>query len=214
MTEDRISKGERDELRRIVRGDFKALGHELDQRERELGAEIEQRVAQRFEPSDEAGRALARTISAIIADANEAIRVAVHAALQSTDGYRARWRPLDVPLVEWVPEKRDELRRALRADVGARVGAAKLRLERQEVDLLKRLSSDALESDAARAFLAGIPTVAELVPTDRLAELEESFRMDPADETRRLLRQARRDGTIEEASTEPEDDGEPDGEGP
>lgn len=42
---------------------------------------------------------------------------------------------------------------------------------RQEADLLRSLAVDALESDEARSFLGRIPTVGELVPSVRLAEL-------------------------------------------
>ena len=40
---------------------------------------------------------------------------------------------------------------------------------------LRQLAADALESDEARAFLMRIPTVAELVPSSRLREIETAF---------------------------------------
>jgi hypothetical protein len=52
------------------------------------------------------------------------------------------------------------------------VAGAKLRLNRQEADLLRDISLGALESDEARQFLTGIPAAAELVPLARMAELE------------------------------------------
>lgn len=175
MADKPIAKGERDELRRIVRGDIKALIAEMGQRQRELLAEVEQRVAHRFEPSEEAGRKLGRRIAEIITDANEAIGIAVGEAEKEADGYKAEYAPLGYPRIYWKPEKREEMRRALIADLDARIGNAKLRLQRQEIDLLKRLSMEALESTSARAFLTEIPTVAELVPSSRLAELEAQF---------------------------------------
>lgn len=173
-----ITKGERDELRRIVRQDFKVLAEEMKVRRAEMVAEIEQRVAQRFEPSDQAAEACQRQMGDIIQNANEAITKAIADLKAAADGYMIAWNPLATPRLFVVPEKREEMRRALIADLDARIAEATLRVHRQEADLLKGLASGALESDAAREFLASIPTVAQLVPADRLAELEAQFSQD------------------------------------
>jgi hypothetical protein len=55
------------------------------------------------------------------------------------------------------------------------VQQALLALDRQEADLLRNLALDALETDAARGFLDRIPTVADLVPSRRLREIEAQF---------------------------------------
>ena len=111
-----ITKAERTELRSIVRGQFKVLRAEFVQRQAELLAELEQRIADRYGESD-AGRA------------------------------KVAWR-----LREIVEEA--------------------IALDRQEADLLRTLAVGALESEEARAFLAAIPTVGQLVPAARLAELD------------------------------------------
>lgn len=61
-----ISKGERDELRRVVRTDFKVLDREIGVREAELAAEIEQAIARRFEPSETALAAAQAQIAVLV----------------------------------------------------------------------------------------------------------------------------------------------------
>jgi len=61
------------------------------------------------------------------------------------------------------------------SDLNFKVRTAVLRLDRTEADLLRELSLDALESDEAKAFLSSIPSVSELVPGVRLAEIEASL---------------------------------------
>ena len=175
MSTDRISKGERDELRRIVRGDFKALRSEVDVREAELRAEIEKRVAQRFIGHEETIHKAREKVQAIIDEANAKMGEAALECQRDCEGYVVHLEPLFPPQLRFVREKRDEMRRAMLADLEARVAQAKARMQRQEVDLLKKLSSGALESDEAKAFLREIPTVAELVPESRLLELEAQF---------------------------------------
>lgn len=175
MTTDQISKGERDELRRVVRGDFKALASEVDVRRAELIAEIELRVAERFKASEAVIAEAETVIDAMVTDCNTRIVEALHGVQESCEGYEIRWSPLTRPMIHFVRQNRDELRRAMLADLDARVAQARATMLRQENDLLKKLASGALESDAARAFLAEIPTVSALVPSSRLAELEAQF---------------------------------------
>lgn len=65
--------------------------------------------------------------------------------------------------------------------------AALLRLSRQEADLLSELAIGVLESAEARAFLGAIPTVGELVPAARLAQLEAQFGADETEYPTRPL---------------------------
>lgn len=170
-----ITKGERDELRRIVRGDFKALKSEIGVRHAELVAEIEKRVAQRFIGHEETIQKAHGRIVEIVQRANAEVSEVVTECQRGCEGYIVHAEPLAPPFLRFVREKRDEMRRAMLADLDARVAHASARMQRQEVDLLKKLSSGALASDEAKAFLTEIPTVAELVPASRLQELEAQF---------------------------------------
>lgn len=171
-----ITKGERDELRRIVRGDFKALTEEIGVRQKELYAEIEKRVATRFMAHEEVIAETDLKVAQVVAEANARIQTVLMECQKQCDGYSLHWLPLISPRLGLVREKRDEMRRAMIADVDARVAHARARMKRQEVELLKRLSVGVLESTDAKAFLTEIPTVAELVPASRLQELEGQFK--------------------------------------
>lgn len=170
-----ISKGERDELRRIVRGDFKALGMELHAREAEILADIEQRVAQRFQPDETALADAEAKMGEIVGRANREMAAVVDDLRQHVDGYDITVDRMYIPLIAATPSKRHEMRRALIAELTAEVVKAKTVMARQENDLLRKLSADALTSSGAHEFLASIPTVAALVPMARMAELEAQF---------------------------------------
>ena len=176
-----ITKGERDELRRIVRGDFKALSEEIKVRRAEMIAEIEKRVAARFMANEETIAETEARIDGIVQTANTQIVGVLRECQEKCDGYEIRYSPLAKPALHFAREKRDEMRRAMLADLDARVAEAFAKSHRQEIDLLKKLSIGALESDAAQAFLSEIPAVAELVPVSRLAELEAQFDADSAE---------------------------------
>jgi hypothetical protein len=64
------------------------------------------------------------------------------------------------------------------AAIEAQIEGALMRLDREEADLLRTLAIGAIESEEARNFLSAIPTVAELVPASRLAELEASLTIE------------------------------------
>lgn len=174
-----ISKGERDELRRIVRGDFKALTEEIDVRRAEMMAEIEKRVASRFKANEDLIATTEIEINEIIEEANGQILGKLRLLQDRCEGYTIHTERLHKPHMYFTRDKRDEMRRAMIADLDARVAQAKARMHRHEIDLLKDLSAGALESDAANSFLDRIPKVAELVSDERLRELEAQFDDDP-----------------------------------
>ncbi len=80
------------------------------------------------------------------------------------------------PFVAAQDPNRSQTHAALIAAIPNQVGDAKLKLARQEMDLLRDLSVGALKSEQAQQFLASIPSVGELVPRVRLAELENDIR--------------------------------------
>lgn len=179
-----ITKGERAELRSIIRQRFKVLRADVEARESELVAELDSRIQDHFSAADKAWSDLAFVLHEAGREANRKANDAVR-DLVGRDGW-----PHDHELVQVagitriranVSGERPELQeRSLMKSDGARriratVKAAQLRLDRQEADLLTRLVAGGLESEEARAFLGEIPTVSALVPSDRLLELERSL---------------------------------------
>lgn len=167
-----ITKGERAELRSIVRQQMKVLRSEVEQREAELIADVEEQITARFADEDHTWSELSHVTHEIAMEANRKINDALRNALGDKHVER-------LYIEGRLPAKPHEQRYALRAQaqtqIRAKVKGALLKLQRQEADLLQNLALGALESDEARTFLAAIPTVSELVPAARLAELEASL---------------------------------------
>jgi hypothetical protein len=172
-----IPAGERRELRSVVRQQFKVLRTEVKQRELELLAEAERRLMERYRDEDKAIEDLNWRIEEIAREAQRQIDDIMHQHEDKADG--GKWSRyagrIQASGVSRKTEDRTQLRRALKAGIEEQVAQAALALDRQEADLLKALAMDALESDAAREFLTHIPTVAELVPSARLREIESAF---------------------------------------
>jgi hypothetical protein len=171
-----IPPGERRELRSVVRAQFKVLRAEVEQREAELDAEAEHRLMERYRDEDKQVEDLNWRIAQIVGLANREIEDLMREVSDIQDG--GRWQQmysLSAPLARRSSEDRKQLRSALRAGIKSQVKSAQLSLDRQEADLLKQLAMDGLESDAAQAFLTRIPAVAELVPSQRLREIEAAF---------------------------------------
>lgn len=171
-----ITKTERAELKSIVRTQMKVLHAELDQREAEMAAQIEIQLRDKYEERDRSRHELRAALDEIVAKANRKAARILREADYDPERIMGFARAI-MPEYRIVFDDNDkaQLRRALHAQLEADVEGAKLRLKRQEADLLRDLAVGALESDEARAFLGTIPTVGELVPAARLKELEAQF---------------------------------------
>lgn len=171
-----INKGERTELKSIVRSQFKVLRAELDQREIEMRAEVEDQIAAKNVAADEKWEVLQHEIHEAVLACNRAVNDAIY-----KHGYEAKGPTERV----WISEPKmsapngmaheQQVRQNAVMRIRAQVNDARLRLDRQEADLLKTLAVGALESDEAQSFLGQIPTIGQLVPSARLAELEASL---------------------------------------
>lgn len=175
-----MTAGERRELRTVVRQRMKVLRADVEQRRMELLADAERRLMDRYREQDKAIDDLNFRIQQIVDQASKDITDAIVAVRGDQDGVSVR-RPvqLQVPRVGSYTEDRRQLHRAMVAGVEAQVKNALLKLDRQEADLLQTLALSSLETDAAREFLGAIPSVGELVPAARLAEIEAAFDARP-----------------------------------
>lgn len=172
-----MNKGERDELRRLVRQRSKVLRDEVKARTAELAADVEQKLVARFYERDEKRLQAEREIQRIIDDANTRIgAVLAEIDHQMTGVGRTFIAPAHI---RWDTTDRLALRSAALRDIESRAAAAVLSLSRQEVDLLEQLARGALESEEAMAFLANLPSVGELVPAARMDELEAALEASP-----------------------------------
>lgn len=167
-----ITKGERTELRSVVKNQFKVLRSEVEQREAELLAEFETQLNEKFAKEDKAWNDAMFLAQEATREANRAANDAFRKVMNVAEGYDFQFVSLNTHRLYKADAERTPLRQEARAQINAKVRAARLQLDRQEADLLKNLSVGALESEEAYAFLNAIPTVGELVPAARLEELE------------------------------------------
>ena len=173
-----IPPGERRELRAVVRQQIKVLRAEVKQRKSELVAEAEARLMERYRDEDKKANDLMWRICQLTDDVNRQLEDLMKEYEVGEDG--GNWRrgygsAFQPPTVYRVTEDRKQLHKALLAGIDVQVEQAQLNLDRQEADLLRSLAMEALETEQARAFLGRIPTVAELVPSKRLNEIERQF---------------------------------------
>jgi hypothetical protein len=169
-----ITKTERAELRSVVRQQFRVLRAEVTQRKAELYADVEDQIADRFGADDRTWAGVMHEVHEAVLECNRRINDAFYRA-----GYQERGRSermwIGEPNIRKPEGKRNELRHQAGSRIEAQVKGAMLNLDRREADLLRTLAIGAIESEEARAFLEALPTVGELVPAARLAELEASL---------------------------------------
>lgn len=168
-----MNKGEREELRRLLRSRFKVLRADVAARQAELEAELSQQIEAQFAAEDKAYDDALFQLGLAVDEANR----------KANDLGRELWgrekwgEKHDRQLVShaMIPKpgvaERHRLHQQGRLDIETRVKRALLELERQENELLTELATSALESAESRAFFARIPSVTELVPAYRLQEL-------------------------------------------
>lgn len=173
-----ITKGERQELRGVVKQQFRLLKGEVRQREAELIAEVEARLDARYRQEDRRRSKVESRIAKIVIDAQAKIDAIVEENEKNFDEDARAYlhhTVLSMPRLAWDESDKAQFRRVLMAEVEAITRNAMSQLDRQEADLLRTLVLGAIDTPEAKAFLDGIPTVAELVPSSRLAELERSW---------------------------------------
>ncbi len=167
-----ITNSERAELRRIIRQRTKVLRADIEARRTELVTELDRQLEAETSADMKRWNDVQGAIEEAVKEANR----------KANDLYREfygadRWGiSADKTVVyaqkpEGPPTERNNERRRRMRDIEAKVAGAHAELERREVTLLEELAIGALESAQAKDFLARIPTVAELVPSYRMAEL-------------------------------------------
>jgi hypothetical protein len=167
-----LTPGDRRELRSLVKKQFDVLRKDVKRRKDELVGEIEAELLSRYREQDEhivQARQEIETARRTYEDACKSIMSALrdmHPDLDMSVGYQGALLTSD--------PNRTQLHRALVASVPQQIADASTRLDQQELTLLRELTIGALDSGAAQQFLGRIPTVGELVPKARLAEIEES----------------------------------------
>lgn len=174
-----MTKGERGELKQLLKRRFKQLRADVRARAAEQLAEVDRLIVERHRARDEARIQLENRAREFTQECTSKLYEMFEAEGYDLTGRAGfDWR---LGHINWGDDGRAEMRRAAQSKIEAEVSEAFTRLERQETDLLQALVLDAIESDAAQRFIESIPTVAELVPAIRMRELEEAYEAPAAD---------------------------------
>jgi hypothetical protein len=166
MSADMMTKGERENLARLIRQRAKLGKTTASQRAAELRAELEQQLDRRYSFDDDAVW-------------NEAYTAAEQAVAQAKVAIAKRCEQLGIPEQfrpdigsGWWRERgrnstkseRAEMRRLGYVAIEALEKKARTEIDRAAVELETELVAGSLTSDAAHAFLARIPDVRALMP--------------------------------------------------
>jgi hypothetical protein len=172
MNDNQMTKGERDQLIRVVRLRAKQAEREAEMREKVLLAEVRDQMTAQFQANDE----LFAEAVAIARDAAERANAQIQARCaelgipaQHAPGLQLGWRSRS-------PEYQDNTRRAeLFKLAGARLQAltkaAKTQVQSQALDAEEKLILGGLESLEAKAMFAAMPTVEQIMPALSLEDL-------------------------------------------
>lgn len=167
-----MTPGDRRELRSLVKKQFDILRKDVKRRESEMEAEIEAELLRRYRAEDEA---TAQAVDAVNCAREDYLR----AVMQIADALHDQYPDIETHVsqnyggVQFSSgnTNRVQLRRALMASIPQKIADASTQLDQDELTLLRDLTIGALDSEQAQQFLDRIPTVGQLVPQARLAEL-------------------------------------------
>jgi hypothetical protein len=168
-----MTKGDREELGKLLREQARLGKVMAEQRAAELLADGEAQLAKIYRADDAAWREITAAAQAHIRKADAQIAERCREL-----GIREEFRPhLEL---RWsgrgenaMASRRAELRRVMEARVEAMQKAAIAQIDSRKVDGLVLLAKDAVESEAARAFIAAMPSAEALMPKLDVASLPE-----------------------------------------
>ncbi|MGV7669105.1 hypothetical protein PJN91_17180 [Mycobacterium kansasii] len=165
-----LTPGDRRELRALVKKQFAVLRNDVKRRKDELVCEIESELLRRYRDQDERIEQARRAIEAARSTYKDTVSQIV-SGLRATDPTLEIYTDYGNKLLAQ-DTRRTQLHKALIASVPQQIADASTKLDQQELELLRDLTLGALDTSQAQQFLSRIPTVGELVPKARLAELD------------------------------------------
>lgn len=167
-----IRPGERAELRTLVRMRVKLLRSQIAERHATQMSQIDTRVAAKFCEDQTRIEALRTELDRLVARAN---RQAEAVIAKYPDIAEPRSGVFSRPWVNRPDQGKDKLRKALVAAVHAQTEAAKLEVAQLEARLLSDLALNAIKTEVAKEFVRNIPEITDLMPTERLTQIETAF---------------------------------------
>ena len=187
MTTNPMTKGERDELLRLVKQREKVAKTGATQRSAVLLAEFEAQISaiHSFD-TDEVWSAVAESAKTALDEAN--VKIEARAAeLGIVPEFRPAlhfsWASRNQSAVK---ERRDELRRAAKAEIEVMEQTARLEIEAKSIDAQTKIVASGLTSDAAVMFLNSLPAVETLMPPLTFKSIQKRIEDHQANRRHRL----------------------------
>lgn len=172
-----MTKGERNDLQRLVRQRAKVEKAAAAQRKAEILADFERQLATIYTPDDDAAfRELHDFADAALKDADRRLGERCK-ELGIPDRFRPRIN------LHWygrgengLKDRRAELRKVAVTRLDAMEKAAKTEIERASVEAQTQLVAGGLTTDAAKGFLDALPAVGDLMSTLDVGEVQSLLR--------------------------------------
>ena len=168
-----MTKGEREDLQRLVRQREKVLTAAARQRSADLLADFENQMAAQYRFDDDAiWAAAAKEAEAVVARAQQTIAARcaeLGIPKQFAPSLSLRWNARGYDNL--IDKRRAELRTAAKAQIEALERKATVEIQRQSVEAQTELALAGLTSDSARAFIERLPAVDSLMPALSYEEL-------------------------------------------
>jgi hypothetical protein len=168
-----MTKTERSELVALIHKRERVLKSAADERETKMMAEFETLLATVYSFDDDAvWKAVWEEAQKVCAAAKEQIKQ------RSKDlGIPAKFAPgIDL---SWygrgenaVKQRREELRRAGKAQIAAKTAETKTQIERMSLEAQTEIVAHGIQSDAARTFLERMPPIETLMPAIDIQEVK------------------------------------------
>ena len=166
-----MTKGDREELKSLARQRARVEKAGVEARAAAMRAEVEEQLSAIFKATDEDWAHITAAASQAVKEADAQV-----AEICRQRGIPEDFRPrLDV---QWwgrganaEKSRRAELRKLAEREIEAQGKAAKLAIDRATLEVQTQLATAALTTDAARAFLEGIPTLPQLMPAFDVRQL-------------------------------------------
>lgn len=169
-----MTKGEREELKRLARERARVAKHDAQRRTADLKAMFEHQLADAYSFNSE------ESWSSVVMVAREECAIA-------QEKISERCKDLGIPLAmhpvvsfDWqsrgpyaVAAQQQNLRRAAHQRIAAQERAAIAEIDRAALDIQTNLVRAGLTSDAAVEFLSAMPSVNDLMPPVSMDELEQ-----------------------------------------
>ena len=168
-----MTRGEREDLLKLIRQRERVLKSGATQRAAEMLADFEKKVSAIYDfNKDDVWKAAVEEVKKVVEEAKEkiadrckALGIPEEFAPDISFGWYGRGENA-------VKSRREELRRAAKAEIDAMEQAARTEIERMSVEAQTQIIAHGLSSDAAKSFLAQLPTVEKLMPALKVAEIE------------------------------------------